>query len=238
DRHHRHRDGDGELRPRRSHQPQAADRQQEGGPRLPQTSARGGTRRAARRLLCQRVNPTPHIPSHESEVQTMSTSSPRRRTFLAGSVAVAAAGAAAGCSFEKGGASADTGAGGEKAEINVNSFGPRPTFVENFNPFSPTDGVVGSNLFYDPLAYLDVNNEYAITPWLAESIEFDPEARTATVTLRDDITWSDGEKITTDDLVYTVMELPKQAEEQKANVTAYEFEVSAVDERVAEVTWS
>ena len=168
----------------------------------------------------------------------MSTSSPRRRTFLAGSVAVAAAGAAAGCSFEKGGASADTGAGGEKAEINVNSFGPRPTFIENFNPFSPTDGVIGSNYFYDPLAYLDVNNEYEITPWLAESIEFDPEARKAIVTLRDDITWSDGEKVTTEDLVYTVMDLPKQAEEQKANVTSYEFEVTAVDERVAEVTWS
>lgn len=161
-----------------------------------------------------------------------------RRTFLAGSAAAAAAGAVAGCSFEK---SAGGGAGGgeaAKAEINVNSFGPRPTFLENFNPFSPTDGVIGSNYLYDPLAYLDVNNHYEITPWLAESIEFDPEARKATVTLRDDITWSDGEKITTADLVYTVMELPKQAEEQKANATGYDFEVTAVDERVAEVTWS
>lgn len=166
---------------------------------------------------------------------TMSTS---RRTFLAGTAAVTAAAAVAGCSFDKGGTGGGASDGTASASINVNSFGPRPTFIENFNPFSPTDGVIGSNYLYDPLAYLDVNNEYEITPWLAESIEFDAEARTATVTLRDDITWSDGEKITTADLVYTVMDLPKQAEKQKANVTSYEFEVSAVDERVAEVTWS
>lgn len=165
------------------------------------------------------------------------TPSTSRRTFLAGTAAVTGAGLAAGCSFDKGTGGGSSDAGGGTAEINVNSFGPRPTFIENFNPFSPTDGVVGSNFFYDPLAYLDVNNKYEITPWLAESIEFDPEARKATVTLRDDITWSDGEKITTADLVYTVMELPKQAEEQKANVTSYDFEVTATDERVAEVTW-
>ena len=58
------------------------------------------------------------------------------------------------------------------------------------------------------------------------------------MTLRDDATWSDGEKITTADLVYTVMELPKQAEKQKATVTSYDFEVTAVDDLVAEVTWS
>lgn len=163
-----------------------------------------------------------------------------RRTFLAGSAAVVGAGVVAGCSFDKGdgGASGSDGGGAAKGEINVNSFGPKPTFIENFNPFSPTDGVVGANYFYDPLAYVDVNNKSEITPWLAESIEFDPEARKATVTLRDDITWSDGEKITTEDLVYSIMELPKQAEEQKANATAYEFEVTATDERVAEVTWA
>ena len=155
------------------------------------------------------------------------TTSSTRRTFLAGSAAAAAwSGAAAGCSFDK--TAGDGGGDGAKASINVNSFGPRPTFIENFNPFSPTDGVIGSrNYLYDTLGYADVNNKYEIVPWLAESIDFDPEARKATVTLRDDATWSDGEKITTADLVYTVMELPKQAEKQKATVTSYDFEVTA-----------
>lgn len=166
------------------------------------------------------------------------TTSSTRRTFLAGSAAVAAAGTVAGCSFDKTAGGSGGGEGADKASINVNSFGPRPTFIENFNPFSPTDGVIGSNYLYDTLGYEDVNNQYEIVPWLAESIDFDPEARTATVTLRDDATWSDGTKITTADLVYTVMELPKQAEEQKANVTSYDFEVTAVDDLVAEVTWS
>ena len=72
----------------------------------------------------------------------------------------------------------DGGGDGAKAFLNVNSFGPRPTFIENFNPFSPTDGVIGSNYLYDTLGYADVNNKYEIVPWLAESIDFDPEART------------------------------------------------------------
>ena len=165
------------------------------------------------------------------------TTSSTRRTFLAGTAAAAAVGAAAGCSFDK---TAGGGRGRRRRQglLNVNSFGPRPTFIENFNPFSPTDGVIGSNYLYDTLGYADVNNKYEIVPWLAQSIDFDPEARTATVTLRDDATWSDGEKITTADLVYTVMELPKQAEKQKATVTSYDFEVTAVDDLVAEVTWS
>ncbi|GAA1312272.1 ABC transporter substrate-binding protein [Brachybacterium tyrofermentans] len=168
------------------------------------------------------------------------TTSSTRRTFLAGTAAAAAVGAAAGCSFDKtaGGGGSDGGGDGAKAFLNVNSFGPRPTFIENFNPFSPTDGVIGSNYLYDTLGYADVNNKYEIVPWLAQSIDFDPEARTATVTLRDDATWSDGEKITTADLVYTVMELPAQAEKQKATVTSYDFEVAAVDDLVATVSWS
>jgi peptide/nickel transport system substrate-binding protein len=166
------------------------------------------------------------------------TMSSTRRTFLAGTAAAAAVGAASGCSFDKTAGADEAGEGGAAASINVNSFGPKPTFIENFNPFSPTDGVIGSNYLYDTLGYEDVNNAYEIVPWIAESIDFDPEARKATVTLRGDATWSDGEKITTEDLVYTVMELPKQAEEQKANVTTYDFEVTAVDELVAEVTWS
>ncbi|MFC0672399.1 ABC transporter substrate-binding protein [Brachybacterium hainanense] len=165
------------------------------------------------------------------------TLSTTRRRFLAGSSAALAAGALAGCSFEKTAGDGGTSTGGG-ASITVNPFGVRPTFIENFNPFSPTDGVVGSNYLYDTLAYLDMNKQYEIVPWLAKSIEFDPEARKATVTLRDDATWSDGEKITTADLVYTVMELPKQAEEQQANVTSYPFEVTALDEFTAEVTWS
>ncbi|MGO3502462.1 MAG: twin-arginine translocation signal domain-containing protein, partial [Brachybacterium tyrofermentans] len=79
------------------------------------------------------------------------TTSSTRRTFLAGSAAAAAVGAAAGCSFDK--TAGDGGGDGAKASINVNSFGPRPTFIENFNPFSPTDGVIGSNYLYDTLGY-------------------------------------------------------------------------------------
>lgn len=162
-----------------------------------------------------------------------------RRVFLAGTAAVATATTAA-CSFDQGNGGGSGGNGGSDSgtvAINVNSFGPKPTFVNNFNPFSPTDGVVGSNYFYETLMYEDVNDEYKLKPWLAESLEFDPEGRKATVKLSDDATWSDGEKITADDVVYTVMELPKQAEEQKANATQQDFTVTKIDDLTVEASW-
>lgn len=167
----------------------------------------------------------------------MSMSTTRRRTFLAGAAVAVTAGAVSGCSFERSSTGSSDAGGGGSASINVNPFGPKPTFIKNFNPFSPTDGVVGSNYFYDTLMYEDANNGYELKPWLAEKIDFDASAGTATVTLRNDATWSDGKKITSDDLVYTVMDLPKQGEQQSANVTSYDFAVKAIDELTAEVTW-
>lgn len=168
-----------------------------------------------------------------------------RRAILSGTTVAAAAGALASCSFDRGdggGASSDGGGGattaGGNAEINVNAFGALPTFIQNFNPFSPADGLVGANYFYDPIGYIDLNDASSIKPWLAETIEFHPESRSATVTLRDDITWSDGKKITTEDLVYSVMGLKKQAEEQNAIAPVRDYEAKAVDERVAEITWT
>lgn len=163
-----------------------------------------------------------------------------RRSVLTGSAMLAVGGALASCSFEKENGSGSTSGDGSSApvEININAFGPKPTFIENFNPFSPTDGVVGSNYFYDPLGYVDANDENNVKPWLAESIEFDAEAQTATVTLRDDITWSDGEKITSDDLIYSINDLPKQAEKQKATAPVREMTAKAVDDRVVEITFN
>lgn len=167
----------------------------------------------------------------------MTTFHPSRRHVLAGS-ALAAVAASAGCSFDKGdGSGGSDGGGGGKSSINLNSFGPKPTFVNNFNPFSPADGVVGSNYLYETLMYEDVNAEYEIKPWLAEKLDFNPEQRTASITLRDDATWSDGTKITADDVVYTVVDLPKQAEEQKANATAQEFTAKKVDDLTVEFEW-
>ncbi len=78
----------------------------------------------------------------------------------------------------------------------------------NANPYSPA-GVSGfrlaggHQLLWEPLFILNpVSGE--IQSWLGESLESNDAADVWTLTLRDGITWSDGEAFNADDVVFTV----------------------------------
>jgi peptide/nickel transport system substrate-binding protein len=75
-----------------------------------------------------------------------------------------------------------------------------PTFERNFNPYSSNKRNTASYI-YEPLVIV---NEMSgdETPWLAESYE-QPDASTVVFHLRDGVTWSDGEELTADDVVFT-----------------------------------
>ncbi|WP_084707776.1 ABC transporter substrate-binding protein [Aestuariimicrobium kwangyangense] len=168
----------------------------------------------------------------------------RRSLFLA-AAAVAGSGVLASCSFDKStststGATSGSTPGGKQFTVdtlNVNSFGPRPSFVNNFSPSSPAEGVVGTGYLYETLLWNDRLNANKLSPWLAKEFTFDRAARTMTITLRDDAKWSDGKPITADDVVYTVVEMPKQAEKQKANAETFDFTATKVDDLTVTFTW-
>ncbi|WP_144906264.1 ABC transporter substrate-binding protein [Halobellus captivus] len=98
--------------------------------------------------------------------------------------------------------STDDGSESEEATLRIVGTDRRPT--ENLNPLSVEhrrSGVL-TGLLYDPIGYATSDG---MSPWLAESWSFSdgdggPEA---TVRLRPDRTWHDGEPLTAEDVAFT-----------------------------------
>jgi peptide/nickel transport system substrate-binding protein len=75
-----------------------------------------------------------------------------------------------------------------------------PLFERNFNPFM-INKRVATTYMYEPLVILD-NVTGEETPWLATGYEL-PDPSTIVFTLREGVTWSDGEDFTADDVAFT-----------------------------------
>ena len=88
----------------------------------------------------------------------------------------------------------------ETLSVSGAAWGPPTTW----NPFQPgnlanTTGTIG--FVYEFLYSFDPQTG-ELTPWLAEDSEWTDDT-TFQVTLRDGLTWSDGEALTADDVKYT-----------------------------------
>lgn len=72
-----------------------------------------------------------------------------------------------------------------------------------WNPFLPQgEHQLGSHMMYEPLAYYSAFEDKTIM-WLAEGIEYADDYKTLTVTTRPNVTWSDGEPFSAEDVAYT-----------------------------------
>ncbi|MBB2976614.1 peptide/nickel transport system substrate-binding protein [Microbacterium endophyticum] len=79
------------------------------------------------------------------------------------------------------------------------------TYVRNYNVLGPaTEKAPNSELIYEPLARIDYSDGAVVVPWLAESMEFDETGEHLTIVIRDDVTFSDGEALTADDVAYSL----------------------------------
>ena len=76
--------------------------------------------------------------------------------------------------------------------------------VQNFNPSSPAalDSTVGC--FYETLIYFNQANGTA-NPWLAEKWEWSKDLKTVTFQLRDGVKFNDGNAMTAEDVVFSIM---------------------------------
>lgn len=166
-----------------------------------------------------------------------------RRFFLLGGAAVGGAAVLASCSLDKtppsgGGTTGGAGGGGSKVTaLNLNVWGAKPVFVKNFNPVSPAEGVVGTAYLYEQLIWVDRVSGNELKPWLAKEWKFDRAAGVMDLTLRDDATWSDGKKITADDVVYTVVGMTEQAKKQGAQAETFAFSAEKTGEFTVKFTW-
>ncbi|WP_246955431.1 ABC transporter substrate-binding protein [Brachybacterium sp. Marseille-Q7125] len=161
----------------------------------------------------------------------------RRRAIAAGAAgAVTTAGLAA-CSGGSGGGGGGTGGGGDNRQLPPLTLYPvgANTFQQNFNPFSPTSLNGSRSFVYEPLMIstpIQLGNQM---PWLAESMEYNEDGTVITFTLREGVTWSDGEAFDADDVVFNFLMM---RDEPATNTTARPIkDAKAVDELTAEVTF-
>ncbi|MGO2518789.1 MAG: ABC transporter substrate-binding protein [Microbacterium sp.] len=78
--------------------------------------------------------------------------------------------------------------------------------TESHNPFlgdSSASKYGYAKVIFEPLALVNPTGDLGTTPWLAESVEWNDDYTEVTIVPRSDVTWSDGEPFTADDIVFT-----------------------------------
>ncbi len=110
------------------------------------------------------------------------------------------------------------------------------TYVRNYNVLGPaTEKAPNAELIYEPLARIDYSNGAVVEPWLAEEMTFDAAGTTLTIDIRDDVTFSDGEPLTADDVAYS-LSLPLDKPELNLAGVTYTG-VDKVDDDTVDVTF-
>ncbi|MEE1941193.1 ABC transporter substrate-binding protein [Streptomyces sp. TRM 70361] len=150
----------------------------------------------------------------------------RRRARAAASGAAVIALLATACSGSDGGS-------GAQDETLVVFSGQAGDYQRNFNPFSPTMNE-GPGTIFESLFYFNQVRDEPAKPLLGTEYSWNDDGTELSVTLRDDVTWSDGEKFTADDVVFTLDMISRH---RTLNSTGYEGRAEAVDDTHVRITF-
>ncbi len=140
----------------------------------------------------------------------------RRKLFSVALAGVLATGGLAACSDSPNSPNSpnSSNSGNNKATATVLTVGmPNGPQTENHNPFLTTSA--GASLgyrwmLYEPLMMWNpVKPADPSRPWLATGVEWSPDFKKATITVRDNAKWSDGQPVTGDDVAYTFQLIKK-----------------------------
>ncbi|MGM7671603.1 ABC transporter substrate-binding protein [Microbacterium sp. A93] len=99
------------------------------------------------------------------------------------------------------GSSGDSG-GSSEANTLVAFTGQAGDYQRNFNPYAPTN-IGGLGTIFEPLFFVTNVNTEAFEPLLATEYVWNEDGTQLDLTLREDVTWSDGEAFDADDVVFT-----------------------------------
>ncbi|GAB1641881.1 ABC transporter substrate-binding protein [Krasilnikovia sp. MM14-A1259] len=144
----------------------------------------------------------------------------RRTLFAAALAGVLATGGMAACSNDSPNANKANGQGATFLSVGM----PNGPQTENFNPFLSTSAAASLGfkwMIYEPLMMWNpVKPADPSKPWLATSATWDPAFKKVDITVRDNATWSDGQKLTADDVAFT-FNLIKSNKALNTNNTPY-----------------
>jgi len=127
-----------------------------------------------------------------------------RVKFPAIALGVAAALALTACSGDTGGGESSS-TGGSGAALTIAKPDGAIT-TESNNPFvgdSAASKYGYAKVVFETLALVNQTGDRGVTPWLAESLEWNDDYTQLTVVPRADVTWSDGEPFTAEDIVFS-----------------------------------
>ena len=162
-----------------------------------------------------------------------------RRTFLARAAAaavVAPAGLTAACSASATKHSGGAGSSGTSDTVVIGKTDGGTTFPRNYNVFGPAiSKAPDAEMIYESLTRVDYSDNAKVKPWLAKSMTFDSTGQTLTVALRDDVTFSDGTKMTADDVVFS-LGIPLGDPTFNSAGTTYDH-VAKVDDSTVTIHW-
>ncbi|MGO1974356.1 MAG: ABC transporter substrate-binding protein [Propionibacteriaceae bacterium] len=91
---------------------------------------------------------------------------------------------------------------GEKQPLTIHANSAN-SYQPNFNPFSATANQGTRGMLYEPLLASTPMTDGEAEPWLAEEMIFNDDGTKVTFTLREGVTWSDGEAFDADDVAFT-----------------------------------
>ncbi|GHF39048.1 peptide ABC transporter substrate-binding protein [Streptomyces griseosporeus] len=147
-----------------------------------------------------------------------------RRVSLAGAVALGLL--LTGCG-------AGDGAGGGGSDTLIAYTGQSGDYQINFNPYSPTV-IDGPGTIFEPLFFYNVARKDKPEPRLGTAFSWNKQGTELSVTLRPDAKWSDGQKFTADDVVFTLDMIRKNP---AMNSTGYSGTAKAVDATHVKITF-
>ncbi|KXT78161.1 ABC transporter substrate-binding protein [Streptococcus sp. DD13] len=134
----------------------------------------------------------------------------KKKKWLLGFLSLAAVATLAACGGGSSSSSSSSNASNDTFTYAINSN------PESTNPINTSDrwGLTLTNYIYSPL--LRVNPDGSYKNELAEGYEIASDGLSITVKLRQDVKWSDGEKFTADDVIFTYQ---KKADKANGNAT-------------------
>jgi peptide/nickel transport system substrate-binding protein len=158
----------------------------------------------------------------------------RRLTSVALGLAAVAL-VATGCS-----AGGSTGAASSSAGSSTLTIGmPNGSQTDNSNPFMNTSSAMSLGYafaIYEPLAQTNsIQPSMEPEPWLAQSWEWNEDYTSITFTIRDGVTWSDGEDLTAQDVAYSIQ---LRKDNDALNTAALPYEDVSVEGTTVTVTFS
>ncbi|GAA2403943.1 ABC transporter substrate-binding protein [Streptomyces glaucosporus] len=129
--------------------------------------------------------------------------------------------------------SESSGSGGGKDGTLVVYTGQAGDYQANFNPFSPSM-IEGPGTIFESLFYFNQVRDEPAKPLLGTEYSWNEDGTELSITLRKGVKWSDGEKFTADDVVFTLDMISKHKE---MNSTGYKGRAEAVDDTHVRITF-